>query len=181
MLGTRIVVSSAPKGMFMEVVISGTPKPGTLMQFQIGTAFDGGNRPTYEVYNPGGDGFPQGVAVLTEEGPHANLGRDFDRAFTSGDRGMLYFPIPGDELNLRRSDITGTGSPGEDISVGEKLMAISGTGFVSPVAVGLANSPAYKPFRAMEAITDPGLEPGGVDVEASHALVHVLFEGGHAQ
>ena len=181
MLGTRIVVSSAPKGMFREVVIDGTPKPGTCMQFKVGTALDGGNRETWEVYNPGGDGFPQAVAVLTEEGPHGSLGRDFDTAFTSGDRGMLYFPIPGDELNVRRSDISGTGSPGEDISVGEKLMIISGTGFVSPVAVGVANDPTYKPFRSMEAITDPGMTPGGVDTEAEHALVHCTFEGGHAQ
>lgn len=181
MLGSRIVVSSAPKGMFMEVVISGTPKPGTMMQFKIGTAFDGGNRPTFEVYNPGGDGFPDDVAILTDDGPHSNLGRDFDTAFADGDRGMLYFPIPGDELNVRRSDITGTGSPAEDISVGEKLLIVSGTGFVSPVAIGLANSPAYKPFRAMEAITDPGMTPGGVATEAEHALVHVLYRGGWAQ
>lgn len=181
MLGTRIVVSSAPKGMFMEVVVSGALKPGTMMQFQLGTAFDGGNRPTYEAWNPGGDGFPGEIAILTEEGPHANLGKDFDTAFTSGDRGMLYFPLPGDELNVRRSDITGTGSPGEDITIGEKLMIISGTGFVSPVARGLANSPTYKPFRAMETITDPGMEPGGVDEEAAHALVHVIYHGGWCQ
>lgn len=181
MLGSRIVVSSAPKGMFMEVVIDGTPKPGTMMQLKSGAAFDGGNRPTYEIFNPGGDGFPGEIAILTDDGPHANIGRDFDTAFTSGDRGMLYFPIPGDELNVRRSDISGTGSPSEDITIGEKLLIVSGVGTVSPVALGVANSPTYKPFKSLETITDPGMEPGGVDTEASHALVHVLYTGGWCQ
>jgi hypothetical protein len=167
--------------MFREVVISGTPKPGTMMQFKVGTALDGGNRETWEVYNPGADGSPQVLAILTEEGPHGNLGRDYDTAFASGDRGMLYFPEPGDELNVRRSEITGTGSPSEDISVGEKLLIVSGTGFVSPVAIGVAASPTYKPFRAMEAISDPGMTPGGVTVATAHALVHVTVDGPGAQ
>lgn len=181
MKGSRIVVSSAPKGMFREVVISGTPKPGTLMQMKLGTALDGGGRETWEAANPGSDGFPQDVAILTEEGVHGSTGKTYDDAFASGDRGMLYFPIPGDELNVRRSSITGTGSPSEDITIGEKLLIVSGTGFISPVAIGLANAVAYYPFRAMETITDPGMTPGGVTAEAAHDLVHVHYRGGWAQ
>lgn len=181
MLGSRIVSSSAPKGMFMEVVISGTPKPGVLMQMKQGTALDGGKAPTFEVANPGGDSAAQEIAVLTDEGPHGNLGRDFDTAFASGDRGMIYFPIPGDLLNLRRSDISGTGSPSEDITIGEKLTIVGGTGTVSPVVIGTASGDGTFPFRAMESITDPGVTPGGVTADPSHALVHCIFRGGHAK
>lgn len=177
MLGNEIIVSSPNMGHFTEGVISGALLPGTILQLQAGTAVDGGNRHTYEAWNPGGDGYRGGgpVAILLAD---KYRGRTYADAYTSGARGFIYIPEPGEELNVRRSNISGTSSASEDISIGENLLIVSGTGYVSPVVIGVAaQTPLAYHFKALEAITDPGMTPGGVTASTEHDLVWCVFKG----
>ena len=158
MKGNKIVVKS-PFGRDGEGLVSGTPKPGTLMQIKASVEPVGGKF-TYEAYAPGvGDGAPRELIILTEDDYQ---GKTADDAYVSGTRCFLWFPLPGDELNVRKANISGTSSATEDLNIGERLLIVDGTGFVSPVAVGLANASAVYPFVALETLND----------QAAEALVH---------
>lgn len=154
MKGSTIIVSANPQGKFLEGTIVGTPKPGTMMQIKAGTEPTNG-RHSWEPYGTtsnGGDGAPRMLAILLED---AEQGFTYDTAFVTGKRGRLYVPIPGEELNVRRNEISGTGSATEDISIGERFLIVDGTGKISPVAVGLIASPVSYPFYSLETMTDP--------------------------
>lgn len=150
--GNTIICSANPQGKFLEGTIVGTPKPGTLMQIKAATEPTNG-RFSYEPYAPGtGDGTPRQILVLL---PDELQGKTIDDAYETGKRGFLYCPILGEELNVRRTDVTGTGSGTEDIAIGELLLIVDGTGHVSPVAVGIVNAGARYPFYSLETMNDP--------------------------
>ena len=151
MKGNQIIVSAEPRGVFIEGIIGDTSKPGTIMSLQT-TAFVAG-RDTWKAYNPGtGDATAGLVAVLIED---FEQGKTWDDAFVSGTRCKMYVPLPGEEVNLRKADITGTGSPTEALTIGQKLLVVDGTGKISPVAVGvLTTGPNFYPFIASEAISN---------------------------
>ncbi len=151
MKGNQIIVSAEQKGVFLEGIISGTPKPGTLCMVQ-NTAFVAG-RPTWAAYNPGtGDASKNIVAVLLEDWEQ---GKTWDDAYVSGTRCKLYVPAEGEDVNVRKADITGTGSPTEAIVIGTRLLIVDGTGKVSPVAVGVLTTGTQSyPFINMEAVSN---------------------------
>ena len=153
--GNSIIVTGAPKGYQRECTVSGTPKPGTCMELKIGTA-EASGRWTYE---PAGttanSGTSQGMAadgnrlpivVLLEDGLQGKLATE---AYASGDRGFLYWPLPGDELNMIILDESGTGAT-QDFVPGSKLIVDDGTGKL----VQSAGSPEAEPFICLETITD---------------------------
>lgn len=151
-----IVVSGAPAGRFLEGIISGTPKPGTMMQVQAGTAAVNG-RMTWEVFNGAADGERTLVAILIED---SLQGKTVDDAFVTGTQGRLYCPIPGDELQVLHNNVSGTA---DDVAIGDKLIVDDGTGKFN-VTTG---SPESEPFIALEAKVDP----------TADSLVHVYYTG----
>jgi hypothetical protein len=152
-----IVLQADPKGTFLEGVIYGTPKPGTVMQIR-NTDLVGG-RLTWEVFAPGADGNRGLIAVLCED--HLQ-GKTADDAYVSGDRGFLYCPIAGEELNVLVS-AAGTGT-GDAIAIGTKLIVENGTGLL----VETTGTPESEPFVASEAVAD---------VSATGTLVKVIATG----
>lgn len=140
MRGTQIVASAEPMGRFDEGIISGTPKPGVCVE-QTTAAMTNG-RMTYQVASQA-DGTAQPVCVLREDDLQ---GFTYDTAYVSGRRCFLYWPIAGDELNMRVLDIAGTA---DDITVGQRFGIDQSTGKL------VAGSLTYEPFQAMEAVTDP--------------------------
>lgn len=159
MKGSNTIVSANPQGKFLEGTIVGTPKPGTMMQIKAGTEPTNG-RHSWEPYGTtsnGGDGAPRQVVVLLEDDKQ---GKTYDDAYVTGTRGFLYCPIPGEELNVRMDNISGTGSGTEDLSIGERLLIVEGTGHISPVAVGIVASPVSYPFYSLETVTDMPAEQG---------------------
>ena len=142
--GKEIIVSADPKGVFLEGIIDGTPKPGTCMQIKAGVAMVGG-RFTYEVYAPGADGEQRAVLVLLPDHLQGRLHTD---AYVSGTRGFLYCPAAGEELNMLVANISGTA---DDHSIGEVLMIDSGTGLL----VTTTGSPEMESFICLEVATDP--------------------------
>jgi hypothetical protein len=150
MKGQEIMLSECPPHRRIEGIISGTPKPGTMMQVVAATAAIGG-RLTYQVYAPGtGDGTlaPRYLLDIDHE-----QGFTFDTAYVTGTRCFLWQLSAGDEVNVRRYDISGTGSPTEAVAVGDKLLIIDGLGKVDKVAQGVVNSTFVDyPFEAQEAV-----------------------------
>lgn len=142
--GKEIIVSAEPKGVFKEGTISGTPKPGTCMQLQAGTAAIGG-RFTWEVFSAGADGDQRLVAILLADNMQGQLATS---AYVSGTRGFLYIPVAGEEFNMLVADVAGTG---DDHTIGELMMIDTGTGKL----VTTTGSPEMESFILLEATTDP--------------------------
>lgn len=167
--GARILVSSDPKGVFREVTVVGTPKPGTCMTPVPGTAIDGNGIISMEpagtsagLMAADGDRIP--VAVLLGGADATTAvppGKTSDDAYVTGERGTVYFPIPGEELNVLFQNQSGTA---DDVVVGTtKLIIDDGTGKILPTT----GSPEAEPFVALESVTDP----------TADQLVHCMFTG----
>ena len=130
MKGTRILVTSKPRGVFEEVIIVGTPKPGTVMEIDaavepIGNVF------TYQAYGTtaasGGnyvaaDGNKKAIAVLLE---NDHEGKTYDDAYAAGDRGKVYYPAMGEQFNMIVQVQSGTG---DTFAIGDEMMVDDGTG-----------------------------------------------------
>jgi hypothetical protein len=142
--GNEIIVSAEPMGRFMEGIVSGTPKPGTVMQITAATAPVGG-RFTWEVANYGADGDQRLVAVLL---PDSLQGKNATDAYVSGDRCFLYCPIAGEELNMLVADVdTGTA---DTFAIGDLLMVDDGTGKL----VDTTGTPESESFICLETNPD---------------------------
>jgi hypothetical protein len=130
MKGTRILVSSPYKGVIEDIIVIGTPKPGTLMEIKPATepvnncfsyaaagvqAASGGNFMT-------NDGDRKCIAVLLEKDQE---GKTYNDAYVSGDRGRVYFPLPGEQLNIIIENQAGTG---DAFAIGDEMMVDNGTG-----------------------------------------------------
>jgi hypothetical protein len=159
--GNEIIVSAHPRGHFEEIIVSGTPKPGTCLSPT--TAARVGGRRTMEPAGTtaslgmGADGDLIPVCVLL---PDHLQGKGPTDALVAGQRAMVYYPIAGEELNVLFQNNTGTA---DDIAVGDKLMIDDGTGKI----LKSAGPPASEPFVAMEAIVDP----------TADQLLHVSYSG----
>ena len=152
--GNGIIVTPYPNGRKKSVIVSGTPKPGTIMQIQAGTAVDGNGHHTYEAYDRDADGDrPRGpFAVLLHDDKQ---GKTVNDAYVSGTLGEVYFPLPGDELNLLFKNISGTGT-GDELDEGDIMIVDDGTGKLIR-ATGSSESPGSlecEPFIALEAVED---------------------------
>lgn len=152
--GNKILLTTEPHGRMEWVIVSGTPKPGTCMELKPATDLGAGNLHTYEPagtsaasgsrgMSADGDRIP--VAVLLEDELRGKL---MTEAYTSGEIGKVYFPIPGEQLNVLKLDVAGTG---DDFTIGDKLMIDDGTGKVL-LSSGSIES---EPFLSLETITDP--------------------------
>lgn len=143
--GTEVIVTSEPKGVFEECIISGTPKPGTCMEIVPATAPVGG-RFTYRAITRA-DGAIGPICVLRED---SLQGKTLDDAYVSGTRGFLYWPVAGEQLNMLINDVAGTG---DDYAIGDALMVEQTTGQLKDNSGG-----ASAPFRCLEVVTDPAAD-----------------------
>ncbi len=150
--GNKIVVSERPKGVHLEGYITGTPKPGTVMEIDWSVAEVSG-RFTWEPYGTtgangirgvGADGNRRIMAVLL---PDPNTGQASTTAYVTGARCYMYVPQAGETLNMLIDDIDGTA---DDLRVGDIMMVEDSTGRLIET-----NSPESEPFIVLEALTDP--------------------------
>jgi hypothetical protein len=139
MHGTKILCEERPKGVFLEGYISGTPKPGTVMEIKAATE-PVNNRFTWEVANYGADGDQRLVAVLLEKEHEGKIATD---AYADGDWGYLYVPIAGEQLNMLVANIAGTG---DLFAIGDLLMVDDGTGKL----VATTGTPESEAFMCLE-------------------------------
>lgn len=155
--GNGIIVSSNPQGKFLEGIINGTPKPGTIVQIDVSEGLDDNGRLTFEPYNAAADGARQQIFVLL---PDHMIGQPATTAYVTGTRCFVYCPIMGEELNMVIGDVAGTA---DDHSFGEFLIVDDTTGEL----VATTGTPESEPFQLLEDITDP----------AADTLAHVMYTG----
>lgn len=141
--GNGIVVNAEPNGRFIEGILSGALKPGTIVQIDPSVALNNG-RHTFKAYDRAASGDrPLGpLMVLMDQ---YLLGVAPTVAYTSGDRCQVYVPKAGDELNLlmKFGDVSDTHTKGEALEVEDA------TGKV----IALASTPQSTPFVLLETIT----------------------------
>lgn len=172
-LGNGIIISAEPRGRFEECYVSGTPKPGTVMELKIGTAAVGGRwtfepagttaaNSTYSGMAADGNRMPIAVLLCCADHMACPPGGLNTTAYTSGDRGCVYYPVNGEELNMILMDIAATGAD-QDFVPGTKLMVDDGTGKL----LASASTPEAEPFICLETVTDL----------AADVLTRVMFTG----
>lgn len=163
--GNEIVVASDPKGKFLEGIVSGTPKPGTVMQ--LTTTVPVGGRHTWVVWAKASGAYGM-IAILLADAIQGKIGVGAAATFGSsggvgggtyfppGDayvtatRCFMYCPFRGEELNMIVSSVAGTT---DDVAIGDLFGVETATGKL------IANSSyAYPCFTAMEVVTDPSAD-----------------------
>lgn len=151
--GNKIIVEAHPRGRFEEIIVVGTPKPGTHMYPTTATRV-GGRRSMEPAGTTGSlgmsaDGHSIPRAILLCWGDHAacppNLG--VTDAYTTGSRGAVYYPEAGEDVNVLFHNESGTG---DDVAIGDKLIVDDGSGGVVRAAAGAEDG-----YVANEAIVDP--------------------------
>ncbi len=156
-----------PKGVFLEGFIGSgvTPKPGTIMEIVQATVAVGGRF----TYKPAGTDAASGSRGMSADGDRIAIivlredylqGKTTADAYAAGDRCFLYCPAVGEEINVLKLDVSGTG---DDFAIGDKLIVDDGTGKV----LLSASTPESEPFICLETVTDP----------TADQLVHVQFTG----
>jgi len=134
-----ILVSTNPKGVFEEVIIDGTPKPGTCMTVKAATEPVAGKF-TYEAFNDSADGVQNEVAVLLEDELQGKLVTD---AYVAATLARLYWPAPGELLQMLVANIAGTG---DLFAIADKMIIDDGTGKL----IATTGTPEMEPFNIME-------------------------------
>ena len=142
MKGNDIILSSPPRGPVEEGIISGTPKPGTIMEIVPGTAPVNG-RFTWRASTVT-TGNARMVAILCADNLQGKLPTD---AYVSGTRGRIYFPLIGEEVNVLFAPEPGTGSV-STVKIGD-LLGINTSGLAVP-----NSSYPSTPFQSLEYITE---------------------------
>ena len=136
--GQDILLSTNPYGKFEECIISGTPYPGMCMELVPNTTPIGGRQTFRARSQTAGAKGP--VAVLL---PDRDGGKTSTTQYASGDRGFLYWPVAGDELNMLLGDVAGTA---DKVTEGD-LFGINNNGKLIA-----NNSYTSTPFAARESL-----------------------------
>lgn len=160
MLGNEIVLSTEPRGVFLEGIINGSDVlPGSLMAISSGEDPESG-RHYWEPYDPSSDGDRNLIAILLADDYQGRTAAD---AYSDGERCFLYCPAAGEELNVRVA-ASGTGT-GDNQAIGQKYMASTS---IVGCLVETNGDPESEPFVAMEDVSD---------VVATGTLVHCIYTG----
>jgi hypothetical protein len=146
--GNGIVVSSPQRGVWHDIIVSGTPKPGTVMQIKAATEPVGGIF-TWEAYDQSWDAQPGLIAVLDYDGLQGSINTT---AYVSGARARVYCPVAGEQLNVIIEDVAGT-SATSDYAIADRLEVNDGTGKLQDAATGTTRNYSV-PFICLETITD---------------------------
>lgn len=148
MLGNNIILTPEPRGRRTEGVAAVDLLPGTVVQVKTAVAPDAGNRLTFEPYNTVASGVPKIIAIVD-----ANWleGQTADTTILAGKRVFVYYPLPGDELNMLVDDVAGTGAT-SDFAIGDPLMVQDGTGLLIDGALGTLGY--AQPFEVQETYND---------------------------
>ncbi len=164
--GSKIIVSSEPRGRVQGCLISGTPSPGTIMEL-VPSTIDVNGLFTFRAASRV-DGGKGGNPILLDDELQGKLATD---AYISGTYGRIYWPIAGEEFNCLFRDQPGTGTVNA-AQIGDKLEVDGATGMLQAVGTGGATgSHASSPFQLLE---HPGVD------NTTNVLYHVQYLGDNA-
>ncbi len=155
--GNNILLNDiTAKGVYLEGIIDGALKPGTIMELKNSVDPING-RYTYRRYQAGTDGDRQIIIVLLPDKLQGKIATD---AYSDGSRCFMYVPQAGEQLNVLVDDIAGTG---DDHGIGDIFIVDTETGRL----IATTGDPESEPFQSMEEITDP----------TEDTLVHCIYTG----
>lgn len=164
MFGNRIIVSSEPRGRLYSGPVTGTPRPGVIMQIDISEGINADGNFTWEVFTQSDGVRPAGpfgiLLPQKERGVAVTVSTSLFAAYTSGDECEVYVPVAGEQFNLEFQNQSGTA---DDVAFGDVFIIDSGTGQL----LATTGSPETEPFMSLEAYTDP----------AADKLIHVIYTG----
>jgi hypothetical protein len=153
--GNKIIVTANPKGHFEEIIVVGTPKPGTAMHpttaARVGGALSMEPAGTTSGQGMGADGDQIPIAILLSalDHPACPPGDIATTAYVTAARGAVYYPAMGEELNILFGNQSGTAD--DVVANTTKMMINDGDGLFYPTT----GTPESEPFLALESITDP--------------------------
>ncbi len=162
--GNGIIVGSggAPRGVFMEGTIKGTPKPGTCVMIDVSEGFDDTGRPDWEAYDASYDAQRKMIAILLED---ELKGVNATTAYVAAERCFVYVPAAGEDFNMLVLNLSGTA---DDHAFGDILTVNDGDGkLIAPPLVSGSSETEFEPFQLLEVITDP----------TADTLAHVMYTG----
>ena len=151
MKGTRILVTSKPRGVFEDVYVVGTPKPGVVMEIEPSVEPVGGIF-HYAVYGTQGgssgqyvsaDGNRKAIAILLEKDQE---GGTYNTAYADDEMGRVYWPAMGEQFNMIFEVVSGTP---DTFIIGEEMMVDDGTGKL----LTATSSVEAHPFTCLETET----------------------------
>lgn len=131
--GNAIVVNADPKGVVIEGVLSGATSPGTHMEIVPATAPTSGNKFTWRARSSA-NGATGPIIVLLNDWEQGGAATS---SIASGGLIKMYAPLPGDQLNCRVAESSGTGTAGANL-IGDRLsvntsgLLMAGTSTVQP-------------------------------------------------
>lgn len=156
-----VIVTAEPQGIFKEGLISGTPKPGVVVEIKsissgVITWEAAGTTAANSTFSGmAADGNRIPIAILLSSFDHEtalNGGgkNDATTAYADGESCAVYYPQMGEEFNMWVQDISGTGSD-QDFVIGlSKLMVDDGTGKLCMSS----GTPESEPFIILETKAD---------------------------
>lgn len=127
-----IVVSSEPRGRYEDCIVDGALYPGTIVEVKAAT------QPVLGRFTFGAAAALFGaLAILVEDWTQ---GVTVDTAYTSGARGRIYWPQPGDDLLCRC--VNATYAIGDVLGIGSGGLLQISTGTLGP-----------QPFQCFDTLT----------------------------
>lgn len=160
MKGNSILINGPQaRGVSKSATIDDTSYPGTMMQVTPAAALVNG-RPHVEHYQPAADGDPRVKIVLVDDYTQGGL---WSLPATVGANVKIYYPLPGEEINVVVAAQVGTGNANA-YTIGERLIPQHTTGQM--IAEATSSFAAW--FMAMEAITITADAVGWVWVETQN-------------
>lgn len=128
-MANTIIRTANPRGVFSEGIASVAITPGTVVQIDVSEGLDASGRYSVEPYAPGTDGDAGELCIAVE----SLDGQVATAAYAVGERVRLYWPLPGEELQL----VVGAGTP----AFGAEMVVDSGTGKIVAASGTESNIP----------------------------------------
>lgn len=145
MQGNKTILSF-PRGVQKEGKLAvGNVKPGMHVTLLAATQPNDDGSCVWEPYNRNANGDRALIALVVE---WDEMGHDYNHQYVPGDRIKIYFPLPGEECNIRVSHV-GTGT-GDHIFPGDRMILVDGVG----TAIATTGSPQSEPWQATEYVAD---------------------------
>lgn len=163
MLGNEILLSCSPAGHQTEGIFDEVVYPGQNVEMVPGSP-EAGGRKHWRRARPGADGARCGIHIVLFD---FLQGRTENMPYAVNERGFIYTPVMGEEMNIRVS-ISGTGT-GDEVEPQDGFMVDDTTGNFIPIT----GSPDFIPWRCMEDAPDIDSFDGD---EHLGTLVHCMLQ-----
>jgi hypothetical protein len=144
MKGNEIIVASPKRGVEWGAYVTDVSFPGTAMEILNAPLI--GGRPQVRHYQPSASGDPRPCIILLPDDSQGGLmSLAYAGNLSNPPYGKIYFPLPGEDVNIATKPMAGTGSANA-FFIAERMMPDTATGQF--VIESTSNFPSW--FVSME-------------------------------